>query len=85
MNSLLATVNVDTFLTEARLRISGSRVRRPVSGPYLRVNVAAHEERRPRSGGHLSHGSQRPGRPGLAGRVTRDRQSGTGAGRTTHA
>src|SRR5688572_13903315 len=30
MNSLLATVNVVTFLPDARLRISGSRVRRPV-------------------------------------------------------
>ena len=37
MNSLLATVNVVTFLPEARLRISGSRVRRPVSRTLFTV------------------------------------------------
>src|SRR6187551_3812486 len=37
MNSLLATVNVVTFLPLARLRISGSRVRRPVSRTLFTV------------------------------------------------
>src|SRR4029077_18596261 len=37
MNSLLATVNVVTFFPLARLRISGSRVRRPVSRTLFTV------------------------------------------------
>src|SRR6478736_3792952 len=39
MNSLLATVNVVTFLPLARLRISGSRVRRPVKRTLFTVRV----------------------------------------------
>src|SRR5262245_34731171 len=59
MNSLLATVNVVTFLPEARLRISGSRVRRPVSRTLFTVRVSFPVGRMLRS------------RPCVARRVTR--------------